>query len=145
MSAPTAYTDDTLCAYMVTSLGSVAEALDLTADSFTDAIDDVCLAMGISAVSDATDMVKLRALARYYALRHASVSAAATFYDFSADGASFSRSQVQAQLKAMLSNAEADAMPYLPSNVFAVTKATINYTTDADPYQWTLDGDDDAI
>ncbi len=39
MSAPTAYTDDTLCAYMVTCLGSVAEALDLTADSFTDAID----------------------------------------------------------------------------------------------------------
>ena len=144
MSAPTAYTDDTLRAYMLTCLGGLASVLGLTTDNFSDAADDVCLALGVSDVSESSDVVKVRSLARYYALRHANTYAA-TWYDFSADGASFSRSQVQAQLKAMLSNAEADAMPYLPSNVFAVTKATINYTTDADPYQWTFDGADDAI
>ncbi len=144
MSAPTAYTSDTLQAYMVAALGGVATVLGLTADSFVDAVDDVCLAMGISDVSEATEMVKVRALARYHALRHAQTHLA-TWYDFSADGASFNRSQAQEQVKAMLAQAEADAMPYLSGNQYAVTKATVNYTTDADPYQWTLDGDDDAI
>lgn len=144
MSAPTAYTDDTLRAYMVSCLGGLASVLGLTTDNFSDAADDVCLALGVSDVSESSDVVSVRTLARYYVMRHANTYVV-TWCDFEADGASFRRSQVQAQLKAMLDNAEADAMPHLPSNIFAVTKATISYTTDADPYQWTFDGADDAI
>lgn len=120
------------------TLGGIATTLGLTTIDFVETVNDVLAAYGVSDIADATDIVKLRVLARVAALRRAQV-AALSWYDFSADGGSFSRSQVQAQIKAMLSDAETDAFPY--TGAYAVTRATLTYTTEADPYQWT---DDDA-
>ena len=141
MTLPTVYTESGLNLYMRETLGGIATTLGLESSDFVETVNDVLAAYGVSTIADATDIVKLRALAKVGALRRAQI-AALSWYDFSADGGSFSRSQVQAQIKAMLQAAETDAIPY--ADVYAVTTATMTYTTAADPYQWT-DNDADGI
>lgn len=108
MAIPTAYTDFTLRSYMAASLGTIAETLGLDQLSFVEAANDVLLAYGVDDVAAATDVGLLRALARVEALRVAE-QAVALSYDFSADGASFDRSQMAARVAALLVRAEADA------------------------------------
>jgi len=138
MALPSSYNESTLTRYMLDTLGGIATTLSLTAIDMGETVNDVLAAYGVSDIANATDVVKLRALARVGALRRAQAASLA-WYDFSADGGSFSRSQVQAHIKAMLAAAETDAIPY--ADVYAVTTATMTYTAEADPYQW---ADDDA-
>lgn len=133
MALPTSYTDATIKAYMVTYLGALATALGLTSASFDEAANDLLLAYGVSDFALATDVVKLRALAKVAAVRHAQ-TVVATWYDFSADGASFSRSQVQSALAKMLVTAEGDAMTYGPA--YAISAGSMSYPDD--PYPLTV-------
>lgn len=133
MALPTSYTDATLKSYMLASLGAIGSTLGLTVASFDEAVNDILLAYGAATVALATDITKLRALARVAAIRQAR-TVAATWYDFSADGASFSRSQVLAALDGMLAMAEADAMPYSAS--YAIGVGSMSYPDD--PYPLTV-------
>ena len=128
------YTRVTLAAYMLDHLGQTGEVLGLTADNMSEAIKDVELACGVDDIATVPDARKVRALARLHALTVARF-ACMTWIDFSADGASFNRSQVLANIERALTAAETDAAMYAAP---AVTRATITYNRDADPYQWTL-------
>lgn len=130
MAPPTSYTESTLKTYMITSLGTLASALGLVDSDMAEPLNDVLLAYGVSDIADADNMPKLRALARVHALRRAQ-TVAATWTDFSADGASFSRSQVLAALKEMLLQAEASAMHY--GDDYAILTGQLTYADNPYP------------
>ena len=114
MAVPTSYTTATLSTYMATVLGDVASTLGFSdPGSYAEAVNDAAFAYGgISDVSAATDMVKLRALARRAAWRLAAANAAAR-YDFqSSRNKQFDRSQLFKHIKEQAGMAELEAMPY---------------------------------
>lgn len=110
MTAPTTYTTQELAEYMHTVLGDVAAALGWSApDSYTEAINETLLTYGVSDIADATDIRKLRAIARVEAWKLA-VGSLAARYDFGlADRQEFKRSQMLAGAKEALALAQADA------------------------------------
>jgi predicted xylose isomerase-like sugar epimerase len=124
---------------MVSSLGALATVLGIDATSMVEAANDVTLACGVDDIADATDVAQVRALAKVAALRVAQTTAAG-MYDFEADGGSYKRSQVMAQIASMLSAAESAAMQYDAN--YSVEVGTVTYT--ADPYDWDLEDDTEA-
>ena len=130
MAAPSSYTEETLAAYMLTCLSKVAAVLGWTTlGDVQEAVNDTLLAYGVGDISAATDVIKLRALARV-AIWQQAVASLAAGYDFSADGGSYSRSQLQAMAARALEQAQTLAMPY--DATYRVTTATITYKHD--PY-----------
>lgn len=134
MALPTSYTEQGLKLYMLTSLGSIAQAMSLTIESFGEAVNEALGQYGVSAIADATDITKLRAIARVEALKLAKAEAALA-YDFDADGASYKRSQMAANIDRLLEAAKAEAMRY--SSEYAITTGSMAYSND--PYQWAED------
>ena len=122
MPIPSAYTEKTLAEYMHLMLGKTAQALDLhfgpdDAGDYAQAVQDALLDYGaedIAAISGVDGIRKLRALAKVAAWRHV-VNNFAAFYDTSADGASYTRSQLFKQAKESLELAEDEALPYSPN------------------------------
>lgn len=129
MAIPTSYSEETLKAFMLAALSNLGAALGLTASSFNEAVNDALLAYGVTDIAQATDIAKLRALARVAAWQVA-VSAAAGDYDFSADGGNYRRSQLHEQARKGLAAAEADAAVYSGEN-----QATVGLMIWDDPYQ----------
>src|SRR5690349_20973513 len=113
MPVPSSYTEKPLAEYMHVKLGNVAKALDLHfppdgPGDYAEAVTDALLAYGtedVSAISGSTGIQKVRALAMVAAWRHVVTNFAALF-DFSADGASYNRSQLFKQAKESLQLAE---------------------------------------
>jgi hypothetical protein len=116
MAAPTAYTEKELAAYMHAELGPAAAALGLEvglsdAGDYAEAVNETILQYGVTAISQASDILKLRALARVQAWRTAAAQMAALF-DFGAEGGSYQRSQMAASAEKNLARALIDALPY---------------------------------
>ena len=111
MQVPSSYNEASLRAYVVTALGAVATVLGWTPLDLRveNACIDALFMYGASTPEEATDVAKLRLLARVAAWR-AVISDVTADYDFSADGASYNRSKVHAQALSSLKQAEADVM-----------------------------------
>lgn len=139
MALPTAYTEATLKTYMLASLGALGTTLGLTMISFDEAVNDVLAAYGVTDIANATDIPKLRALAKVAAARTAQVTAS-SWYDFKADGGDFSRSQVATQVKTLLAQAESEALAY--ADAYTIGTGTFTYV--ADPYPFGADDDEDT-
>lgn len=138
MPLPARYTETTLAAYMLQSLGPLADTLGLDTPALYDAVLDVAGACGVADIQGAADMAQVRALAKVAALRVAQL-AAASWYDFGADGGDYKRSQVQKQITEALKLAERDAMLY--DQVYAVGLGVMHL---ADPYVWGADDQEAA-
>lgn len=110
MTLPAAYTDDALAAFVVRELGAVADQLGWVAETprVAEAVMDAVGAYGVSSADLATDMTKLRALARVAAWS-AAYGATAGNYAFSAGGQQFNRQQVHDHAKGMLIEVEREA------------------------------------
>ncbi len=67
MAVPSAYTETELKQFMVTALGHIAPVLTWTVDTaqIGEAINDTLLEYGVNDIEDATDIKKLRALAKF--------------------------------------------------------------------------------
>ncbi len=134
MAAPSAYTEAELKAYIHTALGAVASSLGWTvnAGSYDEIVNDALLAYGvddIASVSGRESIAKLRALSRLMAWR-AVVSETATDYNFSADGGSYSRAQVNEMARARVADLETETAAYRMEN--AVRTQRVVYAND--PY-----------
>ena len=129
MAIPSEYTEEELKTYMLGVLQSVGPASEWTTDDFDEEVIDVLLQYGVTDISQATDIGKLRAIARVISWRKL-MSAVSGDFDFSADGGQYSRSQVFKQAQAQLSEAERSAADYLTENA-AVIGSMVFY----DPYQ----------
>lgn len=109
MAIPSSYTEFTLASYMLTVTTNVAAALGWDADNFEEAVNDALVAYGVTDIADATDIAKLRAIAKVEAWR-AVVDGTAADIEFTADGANFKRNQMHSQALAALERAQAEAV-----------------------------------
>lgn len=130
MTPPTSYTEATLKTFMWTELQDVADAVGLDQTTMLDeAVNDTLIEYGVSVITDATDIKKLRALAKYFAWKLA-VSQVSADYAFSEASASYQRNQALEGLLKRLAIAEREALPYLTS--YAVGTVLTEYPED--PY-----------
>ena len=139
-TVPTSYTSATFQAFMDQHIGSIADILGWTvaAGSYNEPEITALLWYGVVEIADATVMTKLGALGRVAVLQQAAIHLS-TRYDTTADGASLKRSQMQAAVAAMLSQAESDALVY--GSNYALGQDTIDYTQD--PYTRTIEDEAD--
>jgi hypothetical protein len=131
VTLPTSYDETNLAAYQLVVLGDVGSVLGFTTASFAEAINDTLLAYGVVDIADATDIARLRSLARVEAWKLALVGAASK-YDVSDGTQSLKRSQLMGQIRAALSLAETDASAYIDDGSSTVGRSTVVYADD--PY-----------
>lgn len=140
MAIPTSYNDFTLSQFMLNELAEVNEYFNWTPASFGEQVIDTLIDYGVSTLADATDIPKLRAIARLQVWSKAK-RAAAKFIDNRLVDDDRSQSQLFDHIDANYQQAQAAASIYLTSadsssavasgNVATVGK--IVYLTD--PYQ----------
>jgi hypothetical protein len=119
MTIPTSYDDNDLLQFMHTALAETAGVMGWTValGSYDDALIDCLLSyQGVTQAADCTDLRKLRSLARVSVWAAVAAATAADF-NFSADGASYSRSQVHDHAMIMLAAAQQAAIAYDPGYV----------------------------
>lgn len=141
MPIPETYTEEELAEYMHETLRAVAGVLgwSVAGGSYTEPVNETLVAYGQPDISQITGLEairKLRTLARVEAWR-AVVSETVADYDYQADGGNFHRSQAHAHAKAMLYQAEQDALAFSP--VYRVIVNRVDHKHD--PYQYREDED----
>ncbi len=135
MTAPTSYTETTLADFMASQLGNFPTIFGWASpDDYQEAVNETLLAYGVDAITDATNIRKLRSLARVEAWKLV-VSKLASDYKFSADGSSFERQQMHEMARKNLAAAEQDAMTY--TSDYNAVVGTVTWTND--PYKYPPD------
>lgn len=132
MAPPTSYTETTFGAYLEDVLANMAVMLGWTqaGNSFDEVINETLLAMGQTDIANVTDIRAIRAIGRLKAWQ-AVAMALASDYDFSADGASYSRSQAFEHAKAMINEAQLEAAEF--DALYSAIVEDVTYTED--PYE----------
>lgn len=69
MGTPTSYSEGSLEAYMLEVTDAIGASFGLGISDFAEALDSTLLAYGVTDVADATDMLKLRSIAKVNAWR----------------------------------------------------------------------------
>lgn len=145
MPVPTSYTEATLADYMHAVLGPVGVALNyMPATAYREPITETLLTYGttdIATIAGAANLRKLRTLARVEVWRMV-VGHVSGDFDFTADGATFSREQLHAMATANLKQAMADAEVYDEADAafdssYRVGKDRVTYPQD--PYVYLPD------
>jgi hypothetical protein len=111
--------------YLTARLGGLATQLNWISTNLAVVIDDALEAYPATLEADCTDLVKLHRLADYF-LWKAVKTELAMDYNFSADGANQSRSQMFDHISDLESDAFSSAIPYLSE--YAITVAEVDYT-----------------
>jgi hypothetical protein len=109
MSLPTTYTAEELATWMRDELLATAAVLgmsDPTHAGYTTAVRRTLRAYGVSDLAQATDVVKLEALALIEVWRSVA-NQAATAINFEADGGRYDRKEIHKQALTMLAQAQA--------------------------------------
>jgi hypothetical protein len=140
MAIPASYTEQELTEYMLSTTSAVAGVVELESYAFSEAVNDVLVTYGVDTIAEAIDIAKLRSLAKVEAWRTV-IGYLMIAYDFSADGASYKRSQMLAAAKDALASAQADAEVSGYSSAYAIQMGTITYS---DAYAITDTADDYA-
>ena len=115
MPIPASYTESTLASYMDSVIGSLADVLGWANSSsdYDEAVTDTLLAYGVDDIANATDMRKLRTLARRAVWQAAVNALVAGDFDKTAEsGASLSLSQRLTNAEARLVEATNEASVY---------------------------------
>lgn len=145
MAIPASYTEKTLAEFMYASLGKVASVLTvrLSPDGpgdLAEPVNDALLEYGTQTIGDITgvdNLRKLRAAARVAIWKYV-VANFAALYDFSADGASYDRSQMFKHATEALTLAENDLMAF--SSQYSARVVSLRYIHD--PYAYSEDLDE---
>ena len=130
MPVPTSYTEETLSQFMFDILGATGVALSLDPEvNFAEAVIQTLVDYGISEIDAATDIFKIRAIARVHAWEVA-LATVASDYNFADGGARFDRGQMHDHIIKMRDAALFAAIPYLSD--YQVRAEGISHTQD--PY-----------
>jgi hypothetical protein len=122
---PETYTEATLTQFMIGVLKETGVMLNWTVQAqYQDAIDMTVEALGVTDITQATGGSKIRSLGRMMVWKTV-LDATAGMYDFSADGGSFSRSQINRQAREQYKESKVAAKPYLVTNRVAATGISI--------------------
>jgi hypothetical protein len=132
MALPSSYTESSLRDYMLFCVSALADTLGLAASDFSEAVNDALVAYGVTDIALATNIAKLRGIAKAEAWRLI-VTTTVGEYNFSADGGSYSREQLHKHAVDALARAEADAISrgYMDSGAPMITMGSMKHT---DPY-----------
>ena len=121
-----------LADYLMSYLGQVGKDFGWTNKSdFGTIIEDTLLLYGVKTEAEATDLVKLRSLAKMVAWGFVLSSLSAN-YSFSADGATYNRNQYYEMAKSNYSNCLSECYMYLPD--YSIETGKLN--TEQDPYSY---------
>lgn len=121
MSVPAGYDDAQLAAFMLAVLGPTAAALGWTAPAHvSEPLIETLVAYGVDDIAAATDVPKLRALARWQAWE-AAAEALASRYDVSTDGQALSRAQLYTHARQQAARAARQATVWLAGGAVTVT------------------------
>lgn len=139
MAVPISYTEKTLAEFMQQELGRTAEVLGyaagtVDAGSYIEAVNETLLAYGVSSISGAVNIPRLRNLAQAAAWRKAAGDLV-TAYRFSTDGDAFERSALFEHASRMLARAEHRAAAWEDDPAHVVTVTRLQPLTD--PYRYT--------
>jgi hypothetical protein len=129
MAYPTGYTEVSMRSYLSVILDAVDAALSISVSRYSEMCNDVLTAYGAADWVDVIDIPKVRALASVVAWKHAMEISSAS-YNFSADGASYSLSQIQDMCKKNYEAAHSDASAYLNGYEISVS----SFEWENDPY-----------
>jgi hypothetical protein len=121
-----------LLTYMQSYLGNLESLLGWTSTSYDFPIAETLEKYGVALEADATDLKKLHAIGKVELWR-AALRSVSFNYNFSADGASFSRSQIFDMVQKNYLDALTDAMVYLPEYQIEIGQIT---TTQENPYEF---------
>jgi hypothetical protein len=142
MAFPLAYTEQSLAVYLKDILGPFARDLEWdvteeTAGDFQLVIDETLEWAGRTTIAEETDLLKLRAIARWR-LWSVVYDALAGEHDLSTDGQSLQLSQVPANVANRLERAYQVALPYLPAQAATAIPITYRdaYGTPDDISEW---------
>lgn len=111
MPVPAAYDEPQLAGYMMAVLGATADALDWDASDLDEAVLDSLILYGVSDITNATDIDKLRACARL-ALWRAVEAATAGNIDFAEDAQRFNDAQIHDHAVAQVKKARVEAVKF---------------------------------
>jgi hypothetical protein len=141
MPIPAAYTEKTLAEFMAAELGKVATLLGYVvgaadAGTYAEAVNESVLRYGVATIAEATDILKIRALARVEAWRKA-CNDLTTFYKVSSDGSTFDRQKVYEQALINLNRAQLQAVEWDDSGAYSITVTRV--TPVNDPYRYLPD------
>jgi hypothetical protein len=123
MPAPTSYTEQSLAEFMRRELRATATELgwtDASGDNYIDATEETLLAYGATDIAEATDILKLRGLARVSIWEQA-VKETVPAISHSADGASFSDDQLYQHCLQQLDRAKVAAQDWLTEFVPSIS------------------------
>jgi len=135
MPVPSAYTETTLADFMHSQLGQFPTLFGWTSPaSYQEAVNETLLAYGVDVIASATDIRKLRALARVEAWKQV-INELASKFKFQADGSTFEQQQMHEMALKNLTAAERDAMVYTTD--YSATVGSIGWTND--PYKYPPD------
>jgi hypothetical protein len=139
--APTTYSEDALRQFQLTTLGPLAGVLGWTSTVYpavVEAANDALLAYPAATIADATNVPRLRALARV-AIWRAVARETAGNYRFSTDGQAFDRQQIHEHALAMVAEAEREGGAVGAGPAMLVASVVRDDTSDpyaAHPSQW---------
>lgn len=133
MPVPSNYATETdLATFMAGEIGRIAAILGFTVPtSYSETIIDTLITYGVESIDEATDIRKLRALARREVWRSV-VAKLASGINFTADGVTVNRAQLQQQAKVALNIAETACVPFDDQYVVRVD----HVTQTVDPYTY---------
>lgn len=145
MAVPTTYTEQSLAVFMASVIGDVAmeippagwDVTDTTAGDYQNAVDETLIHYGVSDIVAATDIPKIRAIARWQVWQ-AVYDALAGTHDISGDGQNLQLSQVPANVEGRLSRALQAAAKYLPDYALTLTPIVRKdgYVVTGDASEW---------
>jgi hypothetical protein len=149
MALPASYTEQTIAQYMHNTLGQTATLLGWAdpaggvVSPYDEAVNDALLLYGVSNISTATDIAKLRAAARLAIWRRV-VDWSYGFFDFATDGQRFDLGELRELALKRLAKAEQEAAGegIDVGNAPPVQMASIFYSND--PYI-VVDDDERAL
>lgn len=134
MTYPTSYSESTMSAYLLVILDKLNE-LDLISSSrLIEMTDDVLSMYGETDYANVTDIPKARAIAKVVAWRHA-IEVTSMSYNFSADGGSYSLSQMHDMSLKNYKLSLSDALAYDPNYAIVVEELVPTQT----PYSYDPD------
>ena len=129
----------TLQTYLTERFTTIGNQLGWTATEFGFIVSDTLTLLDISAEGEEPNTWKLQRVGEYVLWKRALADVSLDI-DVMADGSSYKRSQMHAQIKSNLADAERDVWQWLPS-----ADATIESISGSDPYSYTEERDNAGL
>lgn len=136
MPIPIAYTETELAQYMMDLIGDTSFAINwIDTDKYKEAVNETVLAYGVTTIDQATEMQKLRTIARREVWKAVAGTSAGN-YRFGSDREAYFRNQIYEHAISEYTRAAQDAAKYVTDD--DSVRATNMIVLDAeDPYVYT--------